>query len=184
MSSNMPGTIFQNTSVSWTDTVPDYPADQGWTLKYSLFNASLAKTFTSSASGSEHAFSLMPADTAALDPGRYDWTAYVENASGTERHVIWTGVVKVQADPASATPQDLRTHARKMLDAIEAALEGRATAQQLDLVRAALNGRAIEQSSERLLVLRDKYRAEVAAEERAQAIANGEQVANRLKVRF
>ena len=150
MSSNMPGTIFQNTSVSWTDTVPDYPADQGWTLKYSLFNASLARTFTSTASGSEHAFALTPADTAALDPGRYDWTAYVENAGGTERHVIWTGAVKVQAD----------------------------------LVRAALNGRAIEQSSERLLVLRDKYRAEVAAEERAQAIANGEQVANRLKVRF
>ena len=71
-----------------------------------------------------------------------------------------------------------------MLDAIEAALEGKANSKQLDMVRGEFGGRSIEREPQKLVALRDKYRAEVAAEERAAAIAAGQAVSGKLKVRF
>ena len=75
-----------------------------------------------------------------------------------------------------------------MLDAIEALLENRATSSQIDIVKAqhgSQNGdRAIERDTEQLLVLRDRYKAEVDSEERAASLARGERVPSSIKVRF
>ena len=52
-----------------------------------------------------------------------------------------------------------------MLDAIEAALESRASTDQLDLVNATLEARSIQRDRAGLIVLRSQFQAEVRREE-------------------
>ena len=56
--------------------------------------------------------------------------------------------------------------------------------EQLDLLKASIGRYNIDRNPGELIALRDRFRAEVAAEERARRIASGEQIANKLKVRF
>ena len=74
------------------------------------------------------------------------------------------GAVEIKADLAAiSTSQDLRSHARKTLDAIEATIEGRAS---LDQERYRINNRELYRTPlETLKKLRDQYRAEVSREE-------------------
>ena len=59
-----------------------------------------------------------------------------------------------------------RPHARKMLDAIEAALEGKANKNQLDLVSYSIGGElSLTRDRDQLLKLRAKYTQELADEE-------------------
>jgi len=74
------------------------------------------------------------------------------------------------------------THAVTMLAAIEAVLEGRITA---DVEAYTIAGRQITKIPiEQLLVLRDRYKSEVAAETAAAAIADGDGNPRKIKVRF
>ena len=87
--------------------------------------------------------------------------------------------------PDATTGQhDGRSHAQIMLDAIEAALEGRATNNQLDLVKGQFGDRATERNAAALIAARDKYKAEVASEQQAEAISRGEGLPNKIKTRF
>ncbi len=178
----LPGTIHQGDSLRFTAELPDYPAP-AWTLRYALFNADHVYHIDTSAAGQNHQVDLASVPWA---PGRYDWTAYVQGPG--QRHVIADGKIRVLPDPALTTPQDRRSHARKVLDAIEAVLEARASADQLDLVRSVMGTGLSRYEAERatgeLLALRDKYRAEVAREERAEALARGDRLPNKILVRL
>lgn len=126
---------------------------------------------------------ISSAQSSLFATGRYDWVIYLTNAN--ERITIDSGTVQVQPNPATALPVDRRSHARKMLDAIEALLEGRATNGDLDLIKIQVPGaRRADFDPAQLLPMRDKYRAEVVSEERAAAAARGDRINNTLKVRF
>lgn len=180
-----PREITVGDSLSWKRSLSDYPASAGWKLHYALFNATAAYTIASFADGDDHAVSVPGTTTASWTAGRFDWSAYVTHADG-RRVSLFTGAIKILPDLSQ--PYDGRTHARKMLDAIEAVLEGRATSQEIDLVKAqrGINGddRAIERDTAALIPLRDKYKAEVAAEERVAAIARGDKRPRNVKIRF
>lgn len=181
-----PGSLVAGDTVEWTRCAPDTPAPD-WVLAYALFNATAAYNFSATADGADHKVTLAPNITAPWQPGRYDWTAFATHTATGKRKVIATGAVLIKLNPQQITlgyNSDQRSHARRVLDAIEAAIQNRATTAQIDLVRGALNGRAIERDPEAMEKLRDKYRAEVAAEERAAAIGRGERVSTSLKVRF
>jgi len=179
---NEPKKIAVGDNASWSRTLTDYPASI-WTLHYSLFNASNAYNFDATANGDEHAVALLANTTEGWAPGRYDWTAYVTNVAN-DRHVVATGVITLAPDPAAGVPFDGRSHARKMLEALEAALENRATSEDLDMIRGTYGDRTIERNPARLIELRDKYKQEVAAEDRQAAIKRGEKVPRGTKVRF
>lgn len=176
-----PGKIAAGDSLDWTRSLTDYPASEGWTLHYALFNATAAYAITSAADGDNHVVSVDSATTATWDAGRYDWTAYVTHTDGTKRS-LFTGTIIITPDLTS--PYDGRSHARKMLDALEAALEGRATTDEMDLIKGQFGERAIERKSAELIVARDRYRREVKSEETAAALARGERPQNKTKVRF
>ncbi|BBF76065.1 hypothetical protein URS_0009 [Acinetobacter ursingii] len=85
---------------------------------------------------------------------------------------IDAGVVEIKTDLATITENtDLRSHARKTLDAIEAVIEKRAT---IDQERYRINNRELYRTPfETLVKLRSLYRAEVSRE---QAKASGKSV--------
>jgi hypothetical protein len=175
---NEPTKIVRGLSLTWTESLSDYKASDGWTLKYSLSNSSANTTLTSTADGDDHVITLTTAGTTALALGTSTWISYVDD--GTDKYQIATGVLTVQA--AIGTSVDRRTHAKKMLDAIEAVLESRATREQEELTIA---GRSIKYMSlEQLIKARGHYEYLVKQEASDEIAAQGGSVGNQILVEF
>jgi hypothetical protein len=162
------------------EDLSDYPAPD-WTLKYYFRNAAAKFDVTAAADGAAHAVSVAKANTGKT-VGFYDWIAVVE--SSTERFEIAQGVCEILPNLATDAVYDARSFARKMLAAIEAALLGEATANQLNILEGEFAGRRLKFDRANLTALRDKYRAEVAAEVNALRIKQGKGSRNHLMVRF
>jgi hypothetical protein len=92
------------------------------------------------------------------------------------------GEVEVLQNPRTAAAGfDGRSHARKVLDAIEAVMEDRAT---VDQKRVQINGRELERFPiTDLIKLRQTYQFEVAREENAARLAAGLAPRNRIYIR-
>lgn len=148
---------------AWTRSLADYPAS-AWTLTYYFRHATSHFDVVATADGDDFAAAVAKATTAGVVPGYYDWSAFVSDAD--ERHQVGQGRLQVLPDLAAAYPHDGRSFARRMLDAIEAALESRADSDQLDLINASLEGRSLARDKAGLMTLRREFQAEVAKEDR------------------
>lgn len=152
-------------TIRWRRSLPDYQATAGWVLAYTLITASSVHAIATTADGDDHVAEALAASTGAWPAGAAQMVEYATN--GAERVTISSLPVRVLPNLAAAVAgTDLRSHARKVLDAIEAWLESRApVAGTLEIA-----GRRIQHYSlEELLALRDRYRAEVAREDAAAA---------------
>lgn len=167
---------------TWTwrrdDLTTLYPATS-WTLTYSFVNSSGQFSVTASADGLAFAVSVAAATTAGRAAGAYSWVAKVSCSPMVV--TVSRGTVTLLPDLSTyTTGYDVRTHAEVMLDAIESALEGRASAGQLDLLRKVLNSQQIDRDVEKLITLRNYYRSEVRREQAevraAQGLASGRRV--------
>lgn len=161
-----------------TDLGTDY-APASYSLKYALrrHDTGAEIEITASESGSDYLVEVASATTAVLAAGRYLWTAYIIRTSDSERVVVGSGTVEVLAN-RDAVATDPRSHARIVLDAIEAVIENRASVDQQEYSIAGRSLKRMEIGD--LLKFRDKYRAEVSAEERL-ASGNG---SRKLLMRF
>lgn len=173
--------IVAGDTLAFSAEFASWPATDGWTLAYRLVPLSgAAITIAASANGSAYAVAVAAATTAGWKPGAYAWSAYVTKAG--ERHTLDRGRVQIRPDSGAASNIDLRSHARKVLDAIEAVLEKRATRDQMGYT---INGRELRRTPiADLLELRSRYRAEVRAEEQADRLAQGQSDRRRLFVRL
>jgi hypothetical protein len=114
-------------TLSFTTSVPDYPADEGWVLKHRLVprtgaGAAIALTGTADSDDpSLHLTEVSAAVSAAWTAGQYSWVSYVEQ--GTQSYTLSTGSVELLANPrTSSAPLDLRTQAEIALADAKAAL--------------------------------------------------------------
>lgn len=161
-----PSSIRAGDFVTWTKSLTDYPANSGWTLSYTLINASNKITITASASGADHLVSVAAATTSSYAAANYTWMARV--TKGSEVYTIDQGSLTVLPNLAALTTFDGRSHAVVMVEAIEAAIQGRASALQL---RYQINGRSIEfLNPTDLIKWLSFYRAEAAKEAQAETI--------------
>lgn len=160
------------------DLATDYPAST-WTLTYTFVNASAKFQITASADGDE--FSITVAAASSNKPaGVYTWVAKVSYSG--EVHTVGSGSITVLPDLATLTVHDGRSHARKVLDAIEALLENRASIDQKSI---SIAGRTLERTPiADLLALRSVYRTEARNEEAKENLARGEGTARVIGVRF
>lgn len=168
---NEPITLRAGDTWQWKRSLTDYPAGT-WTLKYRFKNAAGGFEVVASADGTDHSVTVAAATSTGYAAGKYAWIAWVE--AGTEKFTVDQGTVEVLPDlrtGAATAAQDTRSHARKVLDALEALLEGKATRDQMAYT---INGRSLERlKPEEVIKWRSFYRAEVLREERAEAIASG-----------
>ncbi len=152
-----------------------YRASAGWAMTYRLVPRSGSGsviTITADADGDDFTVSVPSSTTAGWGAGWYSWAGYVSKAGN--RYTFDDGQIEIKADPGAAPAgYDGRTHARKMLDAIEAALEAKATASQLDLVELEIYSRRSRRDRSVLLEARQKYLTEVRREEAAAGINTG-----------
>lgn len=170
-------------TLDFTTSVPDYPASEGWTLKYRLAPraAGTAYDITATPSGDDYLVQASAATTANYAPGDYTWTAWVEKAG--EVYTVDRGQLEIRARSSTLAPgHDGRSHARKVLDAIEAVIEGRATKDQEEYQ---IRDRSLKRTPMAVLLkLRALYLNEVRREDDAANLAAGGRPRNRILVRF
>ena len=136
-------------------------------FEYTLFNASAVYVIE----GGEQAFAVSSVESAAFQPGVYAWTRREVDGEGN-KFEHGKGELRVLPNPdIHPDGVDGRSHARRVLDAIEATLEGRATD---DAVEISIRGRTIKQTPVvELMKLRDVYKREVSAEAHADRLSQG-----------
>jgi len=168
----VPDEITAGESASWKFSDTRFPASI-WTLTYTLVNAGGRIQIVAGADGDDHLVEVAATVSAAYTPGEYDWQAHVSN--GTERYQVAAGVVLVVADFAThGSGYDSRGHVKKVLDALEAAIEGRASKVQMSQT---VSGVAISYMTlDELVRMRDKYRAKYERE----LVASGAMQSRRL----
>lgn len=140
--------------------VSAYPAPT-WSLTLYLRGPG-AIDLPAQADGPVHQILATASITAAWASGQYWWT--LRATDGVTVEDVDSGSVEISPNLAAAgSAFDGRSHARRVLDAIEAVIEGRAARDQQSYTIA---GRTLQRTPiADLLMLRTRYRAEVAAEE-------------------
>lgn len=180
---NVPAELRDGDTWNWTRSLPDYPATAGWTLKYRFKNAAGGFEVVAGSAGADYAITVAAATTAGYTAGKYTWQGWVENAS-LEKYTIDSGSITLLPDyraAAASVALDDRSHARKMLDAIEAWLESK----DPGVAEYEIAGRRMKYiPSGELIKLRSQYKMEVAGEANALALARGEGFGRKIQFRI
>ncbi len=176
LATTVPTTMRQGDTQEWHLLLPEYGYGWGVCVRF----VSAAGSFTvegtdnwvdgedSRAGWGDWFFSVGMAESEAIAPGRYQWFVIANN--DYERKTISQGYATVEPNVSAGSDAELkldaRTHARRMLAAIEAVLEKRASSDQQSY---SIGGRSLARTPiPDLIRLRAMYRREVAAEERAE----------------
>jgi len=130
---------------------------------------------TGAADGDDFIFTLSATDTATLTAGAYKYAEILTKAG--EQYEGARGELEILPDLATQAAGDVRSHARTVLEAIEAVIEGRATKDQMSYQIA---GRSLALTPiADLLLLHDRYDSEVRAEQTAAQLGD-----RRIRLRF
>ncbi len=167
------------------DLATDYPPST-FALTYEFHDDSGGggnKKFTITATEADDTYYIEvgSSTTASYTAGDYIWEAYITRSADSERIMVDSGRTEITINLAN-TNADLRSHAKKVLDAIEAVIEGRATIDQSSF---SLGGRSLSRMSvEELMTFRDRYKAEYMKEIKLARIRNKQGSGNTIKVQF
>ena len=179
----MQDTLLAGDTLNYRADIAGYSAADGWALRLRLVPRSSAAAsieVTATQDGDDWLVRVPAATTAGWSAGDYSWVAWVEKSS--ESYTIETGQINVQPNLRTMVAADTRSHARRTLDAVEAVIEGRASSAVAEY---AIGGRSLKNTPVAdLLVLRDKYRADVLREDAAARSAAGLAPRGRMMVRF
>lgn len=164
-------------------TVDTYLASAGWTLKYRLAPRAGGTPIdvTAIADGDNYRVQVLAATTAAWAAGFYSWAAFVEKAA--ERYTVGRGSLEIRVSSvAMPAGFDDRGHVQKVLDAIQAVIQNRATKDQEEY-------RIADRSLKRtpladLLMLESRYIGYLREQNAADRVAAGLPNPNRAGVRF
>ncbi len=175
-----PKKINAGDSFFFSFTHPLYPIDSGWIANYIAVGPTKIN-LQSITDGMNYTFIATKEETAQWIAGEYKSTLYI--VSETERHTILSQPLLVMPN-LDTLVGDARTHVQKVLDALNAVLEERATTDQENMT---LNGRSLARTPiGDLLKLRTFYMRELEREKRAQMLIEnwGGLRPNKIRVRL
>ena len=164
----------------WKKTISDYPASE-WTLSYYLRkDGATATSFSAAADGDSYLVTVAAATTAAYASGIYDFIGWV--IKGTEKFEIFNSMIEVLPNPTNSSSYDPRSHARRVMELLEAAMEGRVPN---GMESYSIGGRSINKIPlNQLRELWEKYKMDVVMEEQAERLINGRRSGKNIGVRF
>jgi len=169
--------------IKWTKTEDsDFLIADSWVLTYAFVMTSYQFEITATDNGdNKHLATITTAVSAKIKKGVYKWQSYI--TLGSERYYVDSGELVVQPNFATLDGgYDSRSHAEKVLESIELTLEGRATKDQSSYT---ISGRQLSRTPVGdLIMLRDKYKAEVVSERNAERIKKGLGTSSRILTRF
>lgn len=162
-----PSVITAGDTITWSRSLPDYPVSSGWVLKYAL-RGPTAIDIVGGSVGGNHLITVDNIASALYVEGNYTVQGYVTN--GSSRVTVYSGSITIKPDLVTAAAgYDGRSHVKKVLDSIEAVIEGRASRGDQELT---IDGtRLVKMTTDDLLKLRltyfNLYRQETNANRRA-----------------
>lgn len=161
--------------------LPDYPASD-YTLSWALVTPTGQVQIVAQEVGDDYQLYVPSVFTAAFPYGEYDWQAYVTDIAGN-RTTVGEGFIYIRPDfDQLGAGFDASTHVKKVLDAIEAVLEQRATKDQEGYT---IEGRQLSRTKiGDLLKLRELYRKLWLAELKDLGVLQGKVYKNIVRVRF
>ena len=182
---NEPKQIRGGITTSWLEELSDYSATNGWALKYRLAGTTGNYDVTAVGVGTVHTVTITADVSKEWIAGSYILIGYVEKGTGAslERHDVFNGTIDLLPNIAGATAAaDYRTHARKTLALIEAAIESYAVRPVEEITIA---GRTIRRPKlEQLVSLRSRYQFLVKQEGMSERAANGLEAGGGVLVKF
>lgn len=184
---SVPSVIRAGMTTEFTVDATGYPASDGWTVYVAIKRqaASEAIILEGAGVGTRYTFVLSAETSATLPAGDdYDWQVYAEQTVDEQllRYEIDRGTLTVIRFFGEPEAFDSRSRVKKILDAIEAVLEGRASKDQQSYTIA---GRSLQRTPiADLIRLRQSYRQEYAREQAAERIARGLDGGGQIEVRF
>lgn len=168
-----PKRIIEGDAYAWKIAQGDW-APATWSLDYDFVSdADRVNVTTTDALDGTWLVDLDSLITTSLTGGKdYEWFAYVDD--GTDKRTIRRGRVEVLVDPRLQTSgYDYRTLNRQILEAIQALISGKALKGD-QLSYSIANRQLTRYSPEELIEWEKVYMHKVRAEDRAAAIARGE----------
>jgi len=183
---NVPTTINAGDKVTWTETLSDYPATT-YTLAIDLRSKDRPPiTITAATSGSDYLITILSVVTKLWKSGIYQWQAFVYTGTGpdyTTKITIERGTLEILPNlTLFSSSDDGRSHVKRVLDSLEAVIEGKATADQISY---SIAGRSISKMSpSEILQWRDLYKTEYQRELDIEKVAKGIDSPKRIGIRF
>mgnify|MGYP001338113029 CR=1 FL=1 len=160
--------------------VQDCPAST-WTLTYYAINKDHKFSIVAEATNDDFIVRVPSTTTQNYYPGKYQWRAFVNQT--TTRYEVDKGEWEVLPNFVTQNEFDFRSHAQKVLDAVNAILEGKAETHHSVI---SIGGRSIsEMSYMELMGVKASYENIVAYEKAAEDISKGRKPpSGKILVRF
>lgn len=155
-----PARIYAGETTEWTLSLVDYPASE-WTLELAAANATSFFKVTASADDDDHLLSIAAAVTATYGTGTYSYSITAVKGSGgsLERYRVESSDLVVLPLIGGTAVQDTRSADERILDAIIATMEGRATTDQTSV---SIDGTSISRMSwDELISARNEFQRRV-----------------------
>jgi hypothetical protein len=179
-----PTEIVTGETLKWTKSLEDYPASEGYTLKYYVRGAGAGFDVTATADGDDFSVTVSATTTAGLAAGDYYWQAEV-SLSG-EKFIVDSGEVQVKAGlgtTLTSATDDARSNAKKIIDAIDAYFAGGQAAKAVSEYTIGNRQMRFISDTEKIK-LRESYAQIYAREQRAKALGQGASYLKTIHVRF
>jgi hypothetical protein len=174
----MPSAFYAGDSLLLSISVPDFPADSGWTLTYYLGSDI---SFSGTADGSAHSFTLSPTTTAGYPAGTYQATARVTD--GTTTQTVWSGSITILPGVAGTSfGSDRLPWYFAARDTMATVLTGKASR---DVINSTIAGQQVSRLSPKEAIDFYNYLDGLCINyEQQQLAASGVTGSNMVKVRF
>jgi hypothetical protein len=163
-------------TVKWKKEFNDYPSSE-WTLEYIIYNSNNYYKINATAQpDNSFLIEITSAQSATFAEGEYKWIARVKK--GEEVYTVGSGTLSILPNITSAV--DDRSHVKKVLDALERAMEGRA--ERTDLEYWIGDKRIRHMTHEEIYMAWRRYK--MLYEQELQAEKLGKAIGRNVKVRF
>ena len=181
-----PGSVTVGDRIQWKRNLPAYPATaEGWTLTYYL-RANVPNgiiNITASADGDNHEVDVATTVSTDWIPATYSYQSFATK-SGDQKPVGSGSIVICPYLGDVTATYDGRSVAKRILDAINATMENRASRDEQRYVLQAV-GRSLDRITiPDLILFRNYWLAEVQKEEVAAKIAAGKNTGRNVLIRF
>jgi len=138
-------------------------------------------TLTATEANDTYYIEAASSSTTGYAVGDYVWEAYITKSASSNRVMVDSGRTTISENLAN-TNADLRSHAKIVLDSLEAVIENRANIDQSSM---SIAGRSLSRMSvDELMTFRDRYKAEYLKEIKLARIRNKQASGNTIKVKF
>lgn len=178
---NAPEKLTAGFAWEWEETFPDFPATTFGLVVLLVLQSSAATKVTLNATANGNAFTvLLPSATSAtMTAGTYKVITYA--TLGSEEYFLSEKTITVAANPTTSTG-DQRSHVQKVLDAINAVLEGRAATEYSSIT---VDGSSVASlTHSQLLDFKQKYEVMYSREKEKERIAAGGKRRNKIIPKF